>query len=255
MGGAGSRIVLAEVSKSFRTREGGGVRALDGVSLEVAAGEIAGIVGPTGCGKSTLLRIVAGLERPDVGAVETGCGEGSPGRPALALLAQGHSLFPWLTAEENIALPLRLRGEAPGAARARCREIAAALGLADSLARYPYELSGGMQQRAAMGRLLASDAACWLLDEPFASLDERTRHRLQDLLAELAASRGLTVLLVTHSVDEAVYLADRVHVLSAGPGRMVASRAVPEPRPRDRLSESYGGHLEGIRRRLEEAIR
>jgi NitT/TauT family transport system ATP-binding protein len=111
-----------------------------------------------------------------------------------------------------------------------------------------------MQQRAALGRLLVSEAACWLLDEPFGALDEKTRHHLQDLLLALAASRGITVLFVTHAIDEAVYLADRVHVLSAAPGRVVATLDLPEGRPRDRLSHAFSGHLESIRRTLEEAI-
>jgi NitT/TauT family transport system ATP-binding protein len=186
-----------------------------------------------------------------MGGAEDGGAAGSP----VGLLTQRHTLLPWLTTLENVALPLRIRGESAAAAHRQCRPILETLGLADSAGRYPYELSGGMQQRAAMGRLLASDSRCWLLDEPFTALDERTRHHLQDLLAELVAVRSLAVLFVTHSIDEAVYLADRVLVLSTAPGRVVATLDVPESRPRDRLSVAFAGHLESIRRTLEEAIR
>lgn len=254
---AGSNPILLEgVGKSFVSREGDRVLAVEDVSLAVPAGSICCLVGPTGCGKSTLLRLAAGLEEPDRGrvAVPGANAAGAVGSP-VGLLTQRHTLFPWLTTIENIALPLRIRGEAVKAAHDRCLPILETLGLGDSADRYPYELSGGMQQRAAMGRLLASKASCWLLDEPFTALDERTRHRLQDLLVELVASRGIAVLFVTHAIDEAVYLADRVHALSAAPGRIVATLDVVESRPRDRLSAAFSGHLESIRRALEEAIR
>ena len=248
-------ILLEGVSKSFRGRDGAVVRAVEGVSLAVPTGAVGCIVGPTGCGKTTILRLAAGLEQPDAGKIEVRCG-GPGGQAApLGYLTQAHTLLPWLTAGENVALPLRLRGVDARAAAARGREILAALGLAGHAGLYPYELSGGMQQRAALGRLLASDAACWLLDEPFGALDERTRHHLQDLLLALVAERGTTVLFVTHAIDEAVYLADRVHVLSAGPGKVVESQDVTEPRPRDRLAAGFGRRLEAIRTRLEEAIR
>ena len=253
--GSGS-ILLEGVAKSFVSREGGRVRAVEEVSLAVSAGTICCLVGPTGCGKTTILRIAAGLEEPDRGRVLVqGANGDGVGESPVGLLAQQHTLLPWMTTLENVALPLRIRGESAAVARGRCRPILESLGLGDSADRYPYELSGGMQQRAAMGRLLASSARCWLLDEPFNALDERTRQRLQDLLIELAAAREIAVLFVTHAIDEAVYLADRVHVLSAAPGRVVATLDLPEGRPRDRLSPSFAGHLESIRRTLEEAIR
>ena len=254
-GPAAPPIRLEGVTKSFRGREGDLVPAVEGVSLDVPPGSIGCIVGPTGCGKTTLLRLAAGLETPDAGRIEVSRGEAKGQARPLGYLTQGHTLFPWLTAGENVALPLRLRGLDARAAGERSREILETLGLAPHAGLYPYELSGGMQQRAALGRLLASEAACWLLDEPFGALDEKTRHHVQDLLLALAAARGITVLFVTHAIDEAVYLADRVHVLSAAPGRVVATLDLPEARPRDRLSDSFAGHLESIRRTLEEAIR
>ena len=249
-------ITLDGVGKSFVSREGDRVRAVEDVSLAVRAGTICCLVGPTGCGKSTILRLAAGLEQPDLGRVVVpGAYDGGAVGSPVGLVTQRHTLFPWLTTLENVALPLRIRGEAQKPAHQRCLPILETLGLGDSADRYPYELSGGMQQRAAMGRLLASSARCWLLDEPFNALDERTRQRLQDLLVELAAARAIAVLFVTHAIDEAVYLADRLHVLSAGPGRIVATSDLPEGRPRDRLSASFAWHLESIRRTLEEAIR
>jgi NitT/TauT family transport system ATP-binding protein len=248
-------IRLEGLGKSYVGRAGGQVHAVEEVSLAVAAGTICCLTGPTGCGKSTILRLAAGLEAPDRGRVLAAAAPAGPAAPAIGLLTQRHTLLPWLTALENVALPLRIRGASAAAAAQTCRPILELLGLGDSLRRYPHELSGGMQQRAAMGRLLASSARCWLLDEPFSALDERTRHRLQDVLVELAAARSIAVLFVTHAIDEAVYLADRVHVLSSSPARIVATREVTESRPRDRLSPAFGAHLESIRRTLEEALR
>lgn len=254
---AGSNpIILDGVGKSFISRDGEQVSAVENVSLAVYAGSICCLVGPTGCGKSTLLRLAAGLDVPDRGrVVAPGANDGGAVGSPVGLLTQRHTLFPWLTTLENVALPLRIRGEAVKAARGHCLPILETLGLGDSADRYPHELSGGMQQRAAMGRLLASSARCWLLDEPFTALDERTRHHLQDLLVELVAAREIAVLFVTHAIDEAVYIADRVHALSAAPGRIVATLDLEEIRPRDRLSASFSAHLESIRRTLEEAIR
>jgi len=247
-------IALAGVSKSFRAREGDVVAAVEEITFTVPPGSITCLLGPTGCGKSTILRLAAGLEEPDRGDIDVASGGKGPGSPALGYLTQRHTLFPWLTAADNIALPLRLRGEREDRSRERSREIAGILGLSEFTGLYPYELSGGMQQRAAIGRLLASDAACWLLDEPFAALDERTRHRLQDLLLELNREGGFSTLFVTHSIDEAVYLADRIHILSGGPGRIVETLDLEDPRPRDRLSDLFGRRMEKIRKKLESVI-
>jgi len=253
-GGAEDLIVLDGVSKSFRSRGGDIVPAVEGISFGVPRGAVVCILGPTGCGKSTILRLVAGLEAPDSGRVDLRSSAPEPGRPAVGHLTQGMTLLPWLTVEGNVALPLKLRSERGTDVRSRCLPIMEALGLGDFASLYPYELSGGMQQRTAMGRLLASDAGCWLLDEPFASLDERTRHRLQDLIIEINRERAITILFVTHSIDEAVYIADRVHVLSTGPGRIVESLVLDDPRPRSRLSGSFGKRMEEIRRKLETVL-
>jgi len=248
------RIVLSGVSKTFRSREGGTVPAVEKVSLRVTHGSIVCLLGPTGCGKSTILRLTAGLEEPDSGRSELIPDADGRSGPVVGYLTQSHTLLPWLTAEHNIGLPLKIKGEEEDRTRSLCRAIMETLGLSGHAGLYPHEMSGGMQQRTALGRLLAMEADCWLLDEPFAALDERTRHRLQDLLVRLAGERGVTVLFVTHSIDEAVYIADGVHLFSAAPGRIVESLDLDGERPRNRLSDSFGRHMERIRRRLEEEI-
>jgi NitT/TauT family transport system ATP-binding protein len=224
------------------------------VSFCVPDRSIVCLLGPTGCGKSTILRLTAGLEGPDSGRSELVPDADGPEGPVVGYLTQRHTLFPWLTAEENIRLPLKIKGEEQKRTHSLSREIMKTLGLSRHAGLYPHEMSGGMQQRTALGRLLAMEAGCWLLDEPFAALDERTRHRLQDLLVELAGERGVTVLFVTHSIDEAVYIANRVHVFSAAPGRIVETLDLDDSRPRNRLSDSFGRQMERIRKRLEKEI-
>lgn len=247
-------VTLDDVTKGFVSREGTAVRALDGLSFEGVGSGITCIVGPTGSGKSTVLRIVAGLEKADSGTVTVN------GRlpPAVAgsvgYLTQRHTLFPWMNVRDNIGLPLVLRRTPAPEAHRRVSEICAQLGLAGAEKRFPYELSGGMQQRAALGRLLASEARLWLLDEPFTALDERTRHQLQNLVIDLVRDRHLTVLFVTHAIDEAVCMADRVVVLSAGPGRVVEAVDIRSGHPRDRLSPEYGKLMERVRTRIESVL-
>jgi ABC-type nitrate/sulfonate/bicarbonate transport system ATPase subunit len=252
---SGDRIFLSGVSKAFLSREGEIVPALEKVSFGVPQGAIISLLGPTGCGKSTVLRVIAGLEEPDEGKGGLVPGRNGAGETTAALLTQRHTLFPWLTAEKNIGLPLEIRGEEKGKAAAFTGEIMETLELAGYGGLYPFEMSGGMQQRAALGRLLATKNDCWLLDEPFAALDERTRHSMQNLLVRLAGERGLTVLFVTHSIDEAVSVSDRIHIFSAVPGRIVETVDLHDPRPRDRLSENFGAKMETIRRVLEREIR
>lgn len=247
-------IILENVSKEFVSRDGARVRALDGVSFETTPKGITCIVGPTGSGKSTVLRVVAGLEQADSGSVQVDGRAPSHRDGPTGYLTQRHTLFPWMRVRENIGLPLALRKAAPKETAARVAGICALLGLSGSEDLYPHELSGGMQQRAALGRLLASDARLWLMDEPFTALDERTRHQIQQLVVDLAAGRSLRVLFVTHSIDEAVFLADRVVVLSAGPGRVVSTVDVPLSRPRNRLDPAYGTCMEQVRTSIESVL-
>jgi ABC-type nitrate/sulfonate/bicarbonate transport system ATPase subunit len=239
-------LVLADVSMEYTSREGMRVTALAGVSLAAPSGEITCLVGPTGAGKSTVLRLLAGLDEPYAGRV-TVMGESPLAlRGRIGYVTQRHTLLPWLRVRDNVRLPLDIRGSEH--ADARAREICGSFGLEGAEDRYPYELSGGMQQRAALGRLLAMDAPVWLLDEPFAHLDERTQQRLQRLLRDVALASGVTALVVTHSIDEAVYLGDRIVVLSASPGRVLDDFAPGIPHPRGRLDPEFAATMERVRR-------
>lgn len=252
--GAMSMIALESVTKEFLSTEGTRVRALDRVSFDAARGRITCIVGPTGCGKSTLLRIVAGLDRADEGTVLVGGKRPDARTGTTGYLTQRHTLFPWRRVRGNVGLPLEVRNVPEEERAVRVAAICGSLGLAGYEDLYPHELSGGMQQRAALGRLLAGDTSLWLMDEPFSALDERTRHQLQQLLIGLAAERSLTVLFVTHAIDEAVFLADRIVILSASPARVVDTVDVPFGRPRSRLAPEYGAYMERVRTSIESAL-
>lgn len=217
---------------------GGSTPVIDGLDLDVAAGSFVALLGPSGCGKSTLLRLIAGLERPDGGtihlerasAVSTRGADGGRGR--LAFVFQDAHLLPWRSVLDNVLLPLELAGaQAPSAHQAALRALGD-VGLADSTRKLPHELSGGMRMRVSLARALVTEPDLLLLDEPFAALDEMTRQRLDNQLRELWAKLGITVVFVTHSVDEAAYLADRAVVLSARPARIVADQAVALPQRR-----------------------
>lgn len=213
------------------------VEAIRDLSLEVGAGEFVCIVGPSGAGKSTLLRCLSGLMRPTSGTVEL---DGvvvtePPAKMASVFQDYSRSLMPWLTVERNVSLPLR--NKFPSAADRRQR-VATALdevGLAGFGARYPWELSGGMQQRVAIARGLAYQPEILLLDEPFASVDAQTRADLEDLTQQVQIATGVTMVLVTHDIDESVYLADRIVVMSARPSVVLETVRVDLPRPRNQL--------------------
>jgi len=213
-------VALDAVEKAF-----GAVRALGGVTLRVAPGEIAAVVGPSGCGKSTLLELVCGLARPDAGRVRAA--------PA-ALMPQRDALLPWLSALDNAGLALRVAGVSRAQARAAARDHFAAFGLEGFERTRPAALSGGMRQRVAFLRTLLAGRPVLCLDEPFGALDALTRLQMQRWLADALVAEPRTVLLVTHDVEEAVLLADRVVLLSPRPGRVVATLPVDLPRPRQR---------------------
>jgi NitT/TauT family transport system ATP-binding protein len=212
----------------------GDLTVLDGVSLSVGRGEFAAIVGPSGCGKSTLLRMLAGLERPTAGSVTLdGKPVTAPG-PERMLIFQEHALYPWRTVAENVGFGLELAG-APGRVKQqRVAEMLAKVGLAGFERYYPHQLSGGMRQRAAIARAWASDPDVLLLDEPYGALDAMTRLTMQNELLKLWQGSGKTVLLITHDIDEALYLADRVYVMSARPGTILREIALTTDRPRSR---------------------
>jgi NitT/TauT family transport system ATP-binding protein len=214
--------------------------AIKGVSLKVGAGEIVTIVGPSGCGKSTLLRCVAGLLSPTAGTVVL---NGTPvtqvpDRLAVVFQDYSRSLYPWMSVTDNVALPLRrtMRGSSRAARRTAALAALESVGLTSTANRYPWQLSGGMQQRVAIARALAYDPVLLLMDEPFGSVDAQTREDLEDLVLRVRAERGITILLVTHDIDESVYTGDRVVVLTSGPGAVRAVLPVYLPSPRDQIA-------------------
>src|SRR3954471_5235947 len=219
--GPSGEIPLAGVSRTFARGGAPPVPALADVSLDVAAGEIVAVVGPSGCGKTTLLEIVCGLQAPDAGTARAA--------PAV-LMPQRDLLLPWLNAIDNAALALRVGGASRADARARAHPLFAAFGLEGFERARPPQLSGGMRPRVAFLRTLLSGQPVLCLDEPFASLDALTRREMQDWLAQALSRERRTVLLVTHDVEEAARLGDRVVVLSPRPGRVVAQLGVPRAR-------------------------
>lgn len=206
------------------------VRALDDVNFSVASGEFCCIVGPSGCGKSTLLRILAGLESPTNGQVEIQTA--NTGRPLNAMVFQEQSVFPWMTVEYNVGYGLWTRRVPTAQRRHVVASYLETVGLTGFAQAYPYQLSGGMKQRVAVARAFASDPEVLLMDEPFVSLDEQTKILLQDELLRVWEGSRKTVVFVTHSIDEAVLLGDRVMVMTTRPGRIKADVPVALPRPR-----------------------
>jgi len=229
-----SAIAIDKVSKRFALPgKGGEVVALSDLSLSIAPGEFVAILGPSGCGKSTLLRLVASLEQPSTGSVSVN--GAAPGRVsaqhALGVAFQDHALLPWLSIHDNIALPFKIAGrKVDEDAIARLIEL---VGLASFVSARPRQLSGGMRQRASIARALVLEPEVLLLDEPFGALDAVTRRQMNVELQRIWSARRITTMLITHSVDEALFLADRVVVMSGRPGRILREVAVPFARPRD----------------------
>jgi NitT/TauT family transport system ATP-binding protein len=212
--------------------------AVHDLSFTVEAGELACIVGPSGCGKSTLLRCLAGLLTPSAGIVRLHGDQvtGVPDDLAVVFQDYSRSLFPWLTVARNVEFPLRWRGLSKSQRHERAQEALESVGLSGIGGKFPWQLSGGMQQRVSIARALASRPALLLLDEPFASVDAQTRFELEDLLRRVQRAQGSTVLLVTHDIDESVYLGDRVLVLSKSPASIVADLPVGLPEQRDQIT-------------------
>jgi NitT/TauT family transport system ATP-binding protein len=210
-----------------------GVRALAPISLDVRERELVTLLGPSGCGKSTLLRMVAGLVEPSAGRIALWPGDVQRGQHRLAFVFQQPTLMPWASVLRNVRLPLDLAGASRDEADARVRKALELVGLAEFESVFPRELSGGMQMRTSIARALVTDPHLLLMDEPFGALDEITRNRLDRELRDLWHRRHLTVLFVTHSLYEAVFLSTRVLVMSARPGRIVGEVVIDEPHPRD----------------------
>ncbi|OZM83413.1 ABC transporter ATP-binding protein [Pseudonocardia sp. MH-G8] len=249
-----AELELRGVDKIYRGRSGAQTQALQDISLSVRPGEFISLVGRSGCGKTTLLRILAGLVSPSSGEVLTG-GRAlwQGGRRDLAasarfgLVFQDANLFPWFSVEDNIALPLKLRGVAKRARRARAADLCELVGLTGFEKSLPRELSGGMRQRAAIARALSYDPSILLMDEPFGALDALTRDRMNLELQKISVVTGATVVFVTHSITEAVFLADRVVLLSPRPGRIRSVTRVEFARPRSLDVESEPGFQDVVR--------
>ncbi len=233
-----SSLFLRDVSKRFASPDGGTVLAVDQVSLSVAAGEMVSLVGQSGCGKSTILRMVAGLEQPTAGEVRVGDELITHPSADRGLMFQNHNLFPWLTVRRNIQIGLVARGLLRQR-RAEVDEIMRVVGLEAFANVYPHQLSGGMAQRVALARALINHPRVLLLDEPLGALDQITRMQMQDEILALWQARGTTMVLVTHYIDEAIYMSDRVVIMTPRPGRIERIIDVPLPRPRDRNSAEF----------------
>jgi len=246
-------IQISGVGQVFKT-SGGEVVALSEVSLDIKPGRFVVLVGPSGCGKSTLLMMLAGLRQQTSGTILiNGAPIPKPDPDRVGVVFQEASLFPWLTAEENVEFPLALRGVAKAERRAKAEDALELVGLEGFGKRHPHELSGGMKQRVSIARGLVQDPPVLLMDEPFAALDEQTRMTMGDELLRIWSATGKTVVFVTHSLTEAVYLADEVAVMSARPGCIVDHLQVPLPRPRtyEMLSgDAFGSLRERIWRHI-----
>jgi NitT/TauT family transport system ATP-binding protein len=248
----GSPIVtLRGVGKAFAT----GTHALDGLDLDIHAGEFMSLLGPSGCGKSTALRIIAGLGEPSQGSVTWPAGEGRA--KDIGFVFQEPTLMPWATVFGNVFLPLKLAGITRETAAPRVTETLARVGLAEFAGAYPRELSGGMRMRVSIARALVTAPRVLLMDEPFAALDEITRFKLNDVLIALWRELGMTVVFVTHSVFESVYLSQRVVVMTARPGRVSSELAIdaPDRGPSFRTSAEYAGFCRLASEALAHAMR
>ncbi len=231
-------IRVSRVTKSFTGPEGE-VVALDGVDLDVAPGELVCLLGPSGCGKSTLLNAVAGFSAPTSGEIVVGGRPVAGPGPDRGMVFQEYALFPWMTVAANVAFGLEMRGETKEEIGRKVSALLGKLHLAEFASRFPKDLSGGMRQRVAIARLLALDSPVLLMDEPFGALDALTRRNLQDELLRIWTEVRKTILFVTHGIEESIYLADRIVVLTYRPGRVKAIVSVTLQRPRDVSSPEF----------------
>ncbi|MDR7434207.1 MAG: ABC transporter ATP-binding protein [Armatimonadota bacterium] len=251
---AAPKLVLRDITMIYPARRGQAITAIDRLSLQVQEREIVSIVGPSGCGKSTLLRLVAGLIRPTSGEILLdGRRVEGPGADR-GMVFQSYTLFPWLTVQGNVEFGLRIRGVGAEERREIARRYIELVGLVGFEHAYPKELSGGMMQRVAIARVLANDPEVLLMDEPFGALDAQTRSLMQELLLQVWEKTRKTILFVTHDIDEAIFLGDRVYVMTARPGRIKEEIPVSLPRPRT-LEVTTAEPFMAIKRRVLSLIR
>lgn len=231
-------VKAEHAGKTFYAKKGN-TTALEDINLEIYDGEFVCLLGPSGCGKTTLLRMIGGLDVPTEGKVEIDGQIVNGPSPKMTMVFQEYSLFPWRTIEENVGFGLEMMGMPKEQRKAEVKKRLDLVGLSEFADSYPYELSGGMRQRAAVARALASDPAVMLMDEPFGALDAQTRNKMQNQLLDIWKSTKKTILFVTHSVDEAVFLSDRIVILSPRPGKIHQIYNVDIPRPRDRTTVEF----------------
>ncbi|MDB5822843.1 MAG: transporter ATP-binding protein [Herminiimonas sp.] len=226
------KIRISGLTKQFAVK-GGNFTAIDNISLDIAPGTFFVIVGPSGCGKTTLLRILAGLEKPTSGSIEVRSEH--PGKPVNSMIFQGDSIFPWMTVYQNAAYGLKMRGVPEAEIKEVVGHYLDKTGLTRFATRFPHQLSGGMKQRVSIARAFANDPEILLMDEPFSALDEQNKTLLQEEVLRIWEEHKKTVVFITHSVDEAVTLSDKIMIMSAQPGKVKAIIDVPFPRPRNVL--------------------
>jgi NitT/TauT family transport system ATP-binding protein len=250
-------LEIARLTKKFgqeAEKRRNEITVLDNVSFEVPQNDFVCLLGPSGCGKTTLLRIVTGLTRPDAGTIRIdGQLVERPG-PERSLVFQNYGLLPWRTVLGNVELGLEIRGMKRSERREICRRTIKRVGLSGFEQHYPHQLSGGMQQRTALARAFSKDPKILLMDEPFAAVDMQTREMLQDELLRIWNSMRTTVLFVTHSIDEAIYLGDRVIVMGAHPGRVIADLRTDLPRPRASSDVKVSQRFDELRRLVRAAL-
>jgi NitT/TauT family transport system ATP-binding protein len=251
------RLLIDQIGKNFLGPDGGAIAAIGTVSLDVAPGEFLAIVGPSGCGKSTLLQVIAGLMLPSAGTVRLGDQDvtGEPAHMVYLFQQYSKSLLPWMTVANNVMFAFRHRLKlSQAAALSRCRDYLAMVGLAEFGDHYPWQLSGGMQQRVAIARALAAEPQVLLMDEPFSSVDALTRLDLHSLILDLWTQKRFTAVLVTHDVDEAIFLADRVAVLTHRPATISEVIETRLPRPRHSIETRESPDVLALRHRLLEYL-
>ncbi|MBY4594050.1 ABC transporter ATP-binding protein [bacterium BD-1] len=253
---ASPAFAFEHLHKTFRSKDGGTVTALHDVSFPVKKGEFVTVVGPSGCGKSTLLRILAGLERASSGRVLLGGRAVSGPTRDVAVVFQAPVLLPWRTVLQNVLVPAEVQGRDAATSLARAKHYLQLVGLENFATKYPNELSGGMQQRVGIARALVNDPLLLLMDEPFGALDAMTRENMNLELHKIRERTGATIMLVTHSIPEAVFLGDRVVVMSPRPGRVtqVVDVDLPPQRTLDLINtDRFGAYVSGIRANLNAA--
>ena len=254
-GSADPLLDIRKISKTYPARDGRPVRAIDELSCSVRRGEFASILGPSGCGKSTLLLIVAGLVTPTSGTLTFGEGETGGKVSEYGIVFQDPVLFPWRDVQTNVELPAEIAGVRRQQRAETARRLIALVGLEGFERKFPYELSGGMQQRVAIARALMLSPALLLMDEPFGALDAMTREQMNLELQKISMATGATVIFVTHSIAEAVFLSDRVMVMTGRPAvlKEVVEIDIPRPRDLEMMASGEFGHLVGRLRRLLDA--